>query len=323
LIVYRLIASAGLLAALLLTGCHMRPFWMRDPAVSLPPEAFLDTPTSDELAAAVNANTNRVQQLQTDSASLRVQGVPAMRANLAFQSPRNLRLRAELSAFTGQELDLGSNDQLFWFWVRRNSQPAVYFARHDQFATSPARSLIPIEPVRIVEALGLVHVDPVSIVRGPTRVNQDLLEVQQTVPSSAGDMTRVLRIHARYGWIAEQYLYDGKGQLVLSAKTDQHRFYAEDGVTLPHHLEIQIAPGQPSQLAFEVDVTRFLINRLYGERVDRWTVPQMTDFPLIDIAAPGFRPPIAAQPIPTPGSAYASPRTSGRLPYRGTYNYRR
>ena len=34
------------------------------------------------------------------------------------------------TALTGPEVDLGSNDELFWFWVRRNEPPAVYFARH-------------------------------------------------------------------------------------------------------------------------------------------------------------------------------------------------
>ena len=75
----------------------------------------------------VNANTQRVQRLQTENATLRVEGIP-VRANLAYEQPRHFRLLAQLSQFTGRELDMGSNDELFWFWIRRDSQPSVYFA---------------------------------------------------------------------------------------------------------------------------------------------------------------------------------------------------
>ena len=108
----------------------------------------------------LNANTQRVQRLQTENATLRVEGMPALRANLAYEQPRNFRLLAQLSQFTGRELDMGSNDELFWFWIRRDTQPSVYFARHAAFANSPARDLIPIEPNRLIDTLGLVYLDP-------------------------------------------------------------------------------------------------------------------------------------------------------------------
>ena len=52
--------------------------------------------------------------------------------------PRRVRLQAETSA-TGPEVDLGSNEEVFWFWVNRNEPPAVYFDRHSQRAGSAAQ----------------------------------------------------------------------------------------------------------------------------------------------------------------------------------------
>ncbi len=52
-------------------------------------------------------------------------------------------------------LDVGSNSELFWFWVREAPTRAVLFSRHDQFAQSAAAQILPIEPTWLPEALGL------------------------------------------------------------------------------------------------------------------------------------------------------------------------
>jgi len=302
------------------SGCQLGRFWLRGHQQDLPPEAFVDRPALQDVIYVVNANSDRVQQLQTESASLRVEGAPALRANLAFERPRNFRLRAELFQFTGRELDVGSNQDVFWFWVRRDEHPAVYFARHDQFRTSPARDLIPIEPERLIESLGLVHLDPKGRHEGPITRADNRLEIRSLIPSEQGDLTRVLLIDAKYGWVVEQQLFDPRGQLLVWAKADKYRFYPADGVSLPHHIDVQVVPGQPAQMAFALDVSGYLINRLYGESARLWTVPQIEGAPMVDIAAPTFRPPPAQVPAPNAahaGTVYGAPRTT-RLPlYRG------
>lgn len=305
---------------LVTSGCQHGRFWLSRHQQDLPPEAFTGRPELQDVVYVVNANTDRVQQLQTTGASLRVDGVPPLRANLAFERPRNFRLRAELFQFTGRELDVGSNEDVFWFWVRRDERPAVYYARHDQFHHSPARDLIPIEPEQLIESMGLVHLDPQGRHEGPIVRDDNQLEIRSLIPSERGDLTRVLIIDANYGWVLEQQLFDHDGQLLVWAKADGYRFYSTDGVSLPHHIEVQVVPGQPSQLAFALDVSSYLINRLYGESAHLWTIPQIEGAPSVDIAAPQFRPePTQIVPSATPpsGSVYGAPRTT-RLPlYRG------
>ena len=165
-------------------------FWPRPGSSQLPPAAFAQTPTLEDVIYVLNANTQRVQRLQTENATLRVEGLPALRANLAYESPRNFRLRADLSRFTGRELDLGSNHDLFWFWIRREEPPSVYFARHDEFAHSPASDLVPIEPHRLMEALGLVTLDPQVPHLGPFPREPSLLEVRSRIPAPRGDLSR-------------------------------------------------------------------------------------------------------------------------------------
>ncbi len=312
---------------LLAGGCRVRPFWLRAQQTDLPPEAFIGAPTLDDIVFVVNANTQRVQRLQTENATLRVDGVPALRANLAYEQPQNFRLLAQLSQFTGRELDIGSNAELFWFWIRRDTQPSIYFARHDAFAGSPARDLIPIEPNRLIDTLGLVYLDPAGRHHGPVARATNLLEITSRIPSPRGDMTRVLLLDGTYGWAAQQHLYDANGQLLLSARADRHRFYRDESVTLPHHVEVTLLPGQPAQMAFEVDIGSFAINRAASGGSDLWTMPQIEGYPAVDIADPRFRPPVAALTPPaartalpvgaSPVNHYAAPRTAALPELRG------
>ena len=49
------------------------------------------------------------------------------------------------------ELDVGSNDELFWFWIKRNKPRALFYCRHDQFGSSNARQMIPVDPGWLAE----------------------------------------------------------------------------------------------------------------------------------------------------------------------------
>ena len=142
-------------------GCAwLRLVWQEPPPQVLPPGAGLE-----QVIAAVNRNNSQIQALYSNSATLSGPGYPTLRAHIAFQRPRNFRLRAD-TGLTGPEVDLGSNDQLFWFWIKRNQPPAVYFCRHDQFPTSQARQMIPIDPNWLIEALGTLEIDPVAAAPG-------------------------------------------------------------------------------------------------------------------------------------------------------------
>jgi hypothetical protein len=322
----------GLLLPLLAAGCHVRPLWLTSKQNDLPPAAFANKPTLDDIVYVVNANTQRVQRLQTENATLRVEGVPALRANLAYEQPRNFRLLAQLSQFTGRELDMGSNEELFWFWIRRDSQPSVYFARHAAFAESPARDLIPIEPNRLIDTLGLVYLDPAGQHRGPVERDPGLLEVTSQLPSPRGNLTRVLLVDAKYGWPAQQHLYDVSGQLLMSARASRQRFYRDEAVTMPHRIEVTLMPGQPAQIAFDVDVSSYSINRQSGDAAELWAMPRIEGYPSVDIADPQFRLPVAAIPSDAAGragpygvpggysmspGAYGPPRTAALPDFRG------
>jgi hypothetical protein len=305
------------------SGCRAHA-WLRRSGDN-PPVLFSALPSGVEVAAAVNAHTARVQTLQSRGAKLSVPGAPSISAEVALARPRHLRVTAG-TQLGGPELDLGSNDELFWLWVARMPEPAVFYARHDQFAVSPARKLLAIEPLWLIEALGLIELDPESVVEGPLLAGRDRIELRLRHTSPEGPVTRLVRLHARYGWVLEQHVLDDSGRIVASAVTSGHQFHAVDGVALPHRLEVQVPA---SGLRWQLEIDRWAVNQPLGDREQLFALPRqaLARYPLVDLADPQAvlpwvgRPqepatPPASSAVPSPGQAGIPRRLRGYSQWR-------
>lgn len=291
-----------LMIMLAAAGCRST-HWLRRGGGDPPPIAFSALPSPEEAVVAVNANTQRVQSLQTQGATVSIPGAPSIGAEIQVERPRKLRFRAG-TQLLGPELDLGANDELFWLWAARMPGSAVYFARHDQFAASRARQMLAIEPVWLIEALGLVEIDPASVVEGPHADGKDRVKLKTTLTSSGMPYTRLLILHSKYAWVLEQYIYDEREQLIASSRASGHEFYSLDGVSLPKRIEVNMPLGQ---MRFQLDVTRWGVNQPLADGAALFELPRaaLSNYPFLDLADPNFIPPGATTPV-----EQAAPRTS-------------
>lgn len=208
---------------------------------------------------------------------------PSVSSRIAVAPPLNLRLVAE-TPFTGKEVDLGSNDQLFWFWVKRNQPPATYFCRHDRFAQSPVRSKIALEPSWVLESMGfgVYRPDdrPVDLrPAGPGRLAIRLLR-----QDPLGTMQKVVVIDERVGWILEQHLFDPQMQLVARTLAKDHQKDPVTGAIVPGKLEIYWAQAK---LQLNVGMGQILFNESMGDPQTLWSLPQIPDYPVVDLAEIG------------------------------------
>ncbi len=290
------------------------------------PVVFGGTPTIQEAIDAVNANTASVRQLQTDTAELSMKGMPSLRASIALQQPRDFRLRAHFIGM-GQVLDMGSNDQVFWALVdapqfATNMPRAVYYARHDQFRQSAARHVLPIQPHWLIEAFGVVRLDPSAVYEGPYARAPGQLEIRARTYSPDGDITKVIVLHDRFAWILEQHWYDCRGQLIASVFSGNHQYDSTFQVSLPHHIDVRLATPQDS---FQIDVERYAINQLYSDPAQLWAMPDFRGYQRVDLAASPQAAPPAAPPYSQPGGPVPTtqlppsdfPHTGYRPQYRG------
>lgn len=250
-----------------------------------PPAPVVLTPTATaaDVVAAVNANTDRVQTYQATSASISMPesiGLPLVQANLAAERPRRFRLRAT-TAITGPEIDLGSNDERFWIWARRNEPPAVYTARHDQWAGSPARGQVAIEPDWLIDAIGLVRLDPAATYIGPLPRGNGTFELRAQVNGPGGPQQRSYIIDAQSAYVREQHVYDANGSLTASVYADDFRHDPATNISLPERIRLNVPAAG---LDLTINTGPIVTNVPISAGGQLWTMPQLGS-PAVDLAA--------------------------------------
>lgn len=280
-------------------GCSSFPRRFQNANNTPAPVLLPENPTFEDVARVVNSNSARIQQLQVTRATLTTPDSPALKASYALERPRRFRLTAE-TTFTGQEIDLGSNDDDYWVWIRRDPRRAVYFGAHDQFYQSGIRDILPVPPHWLIEAIGVVELDPTGSHSEPSANRPGQLEIRSRVPTPNGELTKITVIDDRHGWVLEQQLYDeaAGNQLLASAMGSDFKYDPSSGVSLPHTVDIRLPPAN---LEFTLRTDEFSINQLYADPAVLWAMPQPSGFEMVDVSR-----------LSSPAPRYVQPTANAR-----------
>ncbi len=261
------------------SGCPQKMRWPWATAMPVP-SVLTANPSLDEILQAVNGNSALVQSISTNYATLSPQGAPSLRAALFIEKPGRFRVRGT-HALSGPEVDLGSNDEMFWLWIKRSEPPALYFARHSQLASSGFRRLMPLSPQQLVEAFGIATFDPQAAHQGPFPQGEGRLAVRSTIAGPEGLLTKTTVVDARSAWVVEQQLHDAAGQLLASVKTSDHKLDAMSHAWLPHTIELAIPSGS---LSMTLSIERWDVN--VPPPADAFVKPEQQGFPNVDVSDP-------------------------------------
>ena len=108
-------------------GCFRK--WGRPTFRRQPTCVFNENVSKDELIAHLNRYHSQVTAWRCTDASVKVPGPGGVKvplsANLAVQYPKNIRMRAK--SLRGDEADIGSNQERFWFWMRETGPRTHWF----------------------------------------------------------------------------------------------------------------------------------------------------------------------------------------------------
>jgi hypothetical protein len=244
---------------------------------TLPPQ-----PTLDQVMTAVHDNTQRVRSLMASQAVLSVPGVPRLSARVACEPPRRFRLQAQ-TAVTGPELDIGSNDDLFWLWLRQHEPKITAFCRHDQYAQSAARRLLPIRADWMPELLGLVSFRPEDSHEGPFPAADGRIEVRSRISAPEGELVKSTILDGTTGLVAEQHLFTAAGERLASVRTTRYRVDPPSGAALPHLVEVS---WPASRVEFKLELASLTTNSPTADPGQLWQMPAYAGYEPIDLADP-------------------------------------
>jgi hypothetical protein len=282
-----------------------------------PPQVFSGLPTIDELADVVN-RTDSIGQLSSNSVSVEVptmSNVPRLSATLAVDRPNNFRMRASLPIMLGSGMDMGSNSDGFWFQVPEGMTQTLYFSSHDQFRKRPIRSVMPVDPNWVGDALGLVHIDKREVVEGPVLRSDGRLEVRTMVPMSDGMHSRVCIIEPTAGYVTDQMLYGPDGRMIAAASGSNHRYYPDHQCALPHKVHIRLEPTGAPPVELLLDIGDYVVNQLISGDPQLFVMPRdaARQIDLSTLGSGVVAPPEMTQP---PAAVAPPPRTAMLQQYR-------
>jgi hypothetical protein len=119
-------------------------------------------PKVEDLVLYLNQNADRIDNTQAiacDNVTIDVdspQGKVGLNGKMRCQTPRNFRMSGVV--FGKPEVDIGSNDKEFWYWIARDQPPYLYHCSYEALARG-TRIPFPFQPDMVVNTLGLAHYD--------------------------------------------------------------------------------------------------------------------------------------------------------------------
>jgi hypothetical protein len=227
-------------------------------------------------------------------AVLIVPGVPRLSAQVACEPPRRFRLRAQ-TAVTGSELDIGSNDDLFWLWIRRHQPPMMLHCRHDQYEQSSARRLLPIRADWMPELLGLVNFRTEDRHEGPFPLPDGRLEIRSRISQAQGatdgELLKSTILDGTTGLVVEQHLFTASGERLASCRTTKHRVDPQSGAALPRFVEVS---WPASGIEFQLELAAISTNMPSSDPGQLWQMPAYEGYAPVDLADPS----VVIAPVP-------------------------
>ncbi len=241
------------LSILFAGGCNSIPNYRRSAA----PDRGLsvdDANSAQRIVASLNDNARKMNSIMTNDVDMTCsQGIEAinLRASLVCQKPRNFRLHGKMMQST--VVDMGSNDQEFWWWISKANPPHLFHCSHEEFARSQGRIQLPFQPDWVMEALGMSEYDPRKNYQLVPKGNS--LELIEVATAPDGKQVRKITVLSRNRnqiQVTAHLLQDAHGREICSARVLQVQRDSATDTVLPRKVEMSW-PSEKVKLVFTLN----------------------------------------------------------------------
>lgn len=263
-------------------GCSSTRNWFGARSAAPVPCIIAEDATARQIVMHLNDNTRKLHGWRTTRAKIATHGslVPKADATIVVESPRNFRLVAA-NPMGGKEVDLGSNSDQFWFWVRRNEEKQVVVASHDLDPERMRKFPFPFQPDWILETMGVIEINPdeeLALEPGPPGKDFVKLIANRTSPQGF-KVRKVTVVDRRLGVIREHALYDPRNQLIAKAGLSQHIRDQRSDVLIPTRIELE---WPQAQVGLTMTLSEVEVNPAHYPQ-KTWTLPRFEGYTIFDL----------------------------------------
>jgi hypothetical protein len=273
---------------MLLAGCNIFRARPEKPDAKAPavPTGQTDKPTPERLVRYLNDQASLLNSIETTDLRIDVRSQGASvgldTGTLLCQKPRYFKLVGK--KFGSQEVIVGSNEDRFWFYVKRDPSDALFHCSYTDFEKGAVDLPFPFEPEWVLEALGMA-----TIGQGNMRVDEDkaTFRLIEKTTLRGQDITKVTVFYKGNArgdqpQVKERMMYDAKNQLICAATIKNvTRIPVERGpdarvATVPQSVKL-VWPHQDTELILDLGKVRinerlsmesFQMPRLGSKQID-------------------------------------------------------
>lgn len=251
-----------------------------------PPVVFENKPTLEQLLVRLN-RTQAIERMHSGTVTLSsAESSTELSGNLSWHRPHCFRLQAYPGAtrMLGDALDAGSNEEAFWLLTKIPGQPhMLYYAQHGPFESQLGpRRILPVSPLWIREALGVIEFDPNGQHDGPLDRPDGKVEIRSTIPSPRGNYQRTVIVEPTRATVQQLVLEDPEGKVVAAAQQSEHQFYPALDLSLPHRVDLQLQTSEVLAFTLRIGLP-YTINEVVGDEALRYVMPSPSGLNVIDL----------------------------------------
>ena len=250
-----------------------------------PPEPCLLTEdaTSEEIVNVLNDNITKLYAWRSTEVKISTRGMPSLSAVMAVESPRKLRLIVR--SLASDEVDIGSNPERFWFWMKRGEPHGVLTASYDDLAEGRPMGPVPFQPDWLIETLGVVPFSAADFQMHelPGSQPRRVQFVADEVTPQGKQIRRTMLVDACHGVILEHSLREPSGRVIARATLGNYQ-REPNGVRMPHRVDLH---WPESGVDLTLRIGNIEVNpATISEQT--WSMPSYPNSPVIDLTR--FRP---------------------------------
>jgi hypothetical protein len=253
-----ILAGSSLAVVLFAAGCHVVAPQRTGGGGAAAVDAVV--PPADSLVRYLNENSDhlgdRALRCTNVAIDCKANGqAVGLGGTMMCQNPRNFRLMAKV---VGQPaVDIGSNNEEFWYWISKNEPPYLFHCSYDAL-TKGASVPFPFQPDMVVAALGIAHYDPSKTyeVKAPPKANYFEL-VESAVSPQGQPIQKVVvfnrnRADVPNPQVIAYALRDARNGVICTASIKSVQRNRETGAVVPRVVVFDW-PGQNIQMKMELN----------------------------------------------------------------------